>query len=144
MREVIAPTVIGGKVLRKGRKLMVPYRQLHLNGDAWGPTTYDFVPERFINDKGLYCSPSYRPFGGGNTLCPGRFLARKMVFTTVALLLSIYDVSLVPTQPEANGSLRQAGTAQRFPRVDDTRPRLGALGPVRGDDCILVLKPLKQ
>ncbi|KAF7889119.1 hypothetical protein EAF00_009419 [Botryotinia globosa] len=78
-REVITPTLFSGKILAKGTKLMIPYRQLHLDGEAWGPSARDFDPERFLKDKSLTRSLNFRPFGGGHTLCPGRFVAKKSV-----------------------------------------------------------------
>jgi cytochrome P450 len=108
----------------------VPYRQLHLAPDVWGRNTYDFDPERFLIDKSLVHHPSYRPFGGGNTLCPGRYVARRTVFAVVALLFGRFEVSL----DKQNG-------VQKFPKIDDTKPGLGALAPVPGDDVILVINP---
>ncbi|PQE22380.1 cytochrome P450 protein [Rutstroemia sp. NJR-2017a WRK4] len=129
-REVIAPTLFAGKMLRKGTKLMIPYRQLHLDDDAWGPSTHDFDPERFLRDKSLTRSHNYRPFGGGSTLCPGRFLARKAIYTIVAVLFCRYDVTL-----------DQGGVNQKFPRLDDTTAGIGTMAPMHGYDVKLVVKP---
>jgi hypothetical protein len=92
-----------------------------------------FEPQRFLNNKAMYHSSSYRPFGGGNTICPGRNLARKSIYTFTAILLGRYDVSLAETVEFMAGK-------QSFPRIDDTKPGLGALAPVHGDDVILILK----
>jgi len=53
----------------------------------------------------------------------------------VAILFTRFDVSL-DTSAAAN---LQDGK-QKFPRIDDTKPGLGALAPVNGDDVALVLK----
>lgn len=135
MRYVSETTTIGGKIVRKGNKCMVPYRQLHYNADVWGPSTYQFDAERFLGDKGTSRNLSYRPFGGGTTLCPGRFVARHSIFSAVALMLNRYDVAL-------DGRL---GTPmQAFPRVDEAKPGLGAVGPGHGDDVFIRLRPVSR
>ncbi|KAI9640837.1 hypothetical protein NHQ30_010678 [Ciborinia camelliae] len=132
-REVVAPTFFGGKMLQTGTKLMIPYRQLHLDEAVWGPSTHDFDPERFLRDKSLTRNQSFRPFGGGHSLCPGRFLARKAIYTIVTLLFCRYDVAL--DTDAAN---------QKFPLLDDTTAGLGTMAPMPGADVKLVIKPIKN
>ncbi|KAF7879662.1 uncharacterized protein EAF02_007832 [Botrytis sinoallii] len=132
-REVITPTFFSGKILAKGTKLMIPYRQLHLDGQAWGPSARDFDPERFLKDKSLIRSQNFRPFGGGHTLCPGRFIAKKSVYTIVALIFSRYDVTLVTD-----------AATQKFPRIDDATAGIGTMAPMPGEDVKLVIKPLRN
>lgn len=69
VRLVVNETKIGGKTLRSGRKLLMPYRQMHLDGSVWGSAAASFDPGRFLRDKSLSRSPSFRPFGGGNGYC---------------------------------------------------------------------------
>lgn len=128
MRYVTDSTIIGGKVLQKGQNVMVPYRQLHFDEDAWGPNAAVFDPDRFLKNSHLSRSSSFRPFGGGQHLCPGRFLARRVVFVFVALVLSRFDISL------------DTGT-QRFPRADESKPGLGSLAPMMEDKVILQIRP---
>lgn len=139
MRYVTEETVIAGKTMRKGNTVMVPYRQLHYDEDVWGPNPSIFDPHRFLRDKGLARSPSYRPFGGGQHLCPGRFLARQAIFTFLALALSRLDIAL----DAADCALEQPGgeCSSRFPRTDESKPGLGTLGPVVGDVVMLRVKP---
>ena len=89
MRQVIEPTMIGEKILEKGNNAMVPYRQIHFSEDVWGMDASQFNPDRFLTQKALSRNSSYRPFGGGQHLCPGRFVARYAVFAFVALTLSL-------------------------------------------------------
>ena len=129
MRYVTEPTMVGGKLLQKGNNVMVPYRQLHIDEDAWGSNASQFDSERFLRDKSLSRSPSYKPFGGGQHLCPGRFIARHAVFTFVALSLSRFDISLDTTMG-----------CQRFPRADESKPGLGCLAPLPEDGVTLRLR----
>ncbi|KAL9128014.1 MAG: hypothetical protein Q9217_003208, partial [Psora testacea] len=71
VRHLTEDTVIGGKTLRKGNRVMIPYRQLHFNEEVFGKGIKLFDPERFIKDESLHRSTSWRPFGGGITQCPG-------------------------------------------------------------------------
>lgn len=142
MRDVTEDTVIGGKDLKKGNRIMVQYRQLHMSEGVWGENFADFDPARFVKTKELSRSSSFRPFGGGQHLCPGRFLARQVVFAYVALILSRYDIRL------GNGSDREKQDMEptsvpRFTRADESRPGLGLLPPVAGDSLIIQLRPQK-
>ena len=142
MRDVTEDTVIGGKTLRKGNKVMIQYRQLHLNKRVWGSNFADFDPARFIRNKDLSRSPSFRPFGGGQHLCPGRFLAREVIFAFVTLVLSRYDITLGDgiTGEKQDGKVT---SLPRFPRADESKPGVGTLQPVAGDEVIIRLSPRK-
>ena len=125
MRYIDADTSIGSKVLRKGRRIMIPYRQLHENVDAYGADTMEFKPERFLVKKALKRSSCYKPFGGGATLCAGRFVAVQEVLSFIGVAMYRYDVELV----------KQGGDeAQSFPRVDSKKPTFGMMSPIEGDD----------
>lgn len=128
VRLVVNQTSIGGKTLRPGRKLLMPYRQMHLDGDAWGPGAESFDAGRFMRDKSLSRSPSFRPFGGGNGYCPGRFLARREVFMFVATVLRRFELGLLPSSD---------GSKPKFPALDETTPTGGILSPVAGEDVIV-------
>ena len=136
LRYVQKPTIIGGKTLRPGNKIIMPYRQLHYNEDEYGSTTFQFDPERFLKDKDLSHSPSFRPFGGGSTYCPGRFIARQEVVTFVALVLYRFDFEL------ANGKdVKGARAVPSFPDLEEGKPCLGVMGPAGGNDVFLRVKP---
>ena len=129
VRAVVQDTTINGKFYRKGAKIMMPYRQLHFNEAIFGPSNPQaFDPGRFLHNKDLARSPSYKPFGGGSTLCSGRFVARYEVLAFVALLVNRFDVSLVE--------------GQRFPRFDRSKPGLGIMETKQGDDLRIELRPV--
>ena len=125
VRFILEDTIIGGKTFRKGNRIMMPYRQLHENDQVYGDDVSKFVPDRFIKDKTLRRSPCFRPFGGGSTWCPGRFVARKEVIAFVASILYQFEISLVKTPDGLN---------QVFPRVESAKPSFGMMGVVSGDD----------
>ncbi|OJJ76737.1 hypothetical protein ASPBRDRAFT_417343 [Aspergillus brasiliensis CBS 101740] len=66
----------------------------HSCGGPWG---YEFRPERFSPKGGrsLTRSDNWRPFGGGTTMCPGRYVRKRFVMLFVTSLLRRFDVGLV-------------------------------------------------
>ncbi|PWI72855.1 hypothetical protein PCL_09870 [Purpureocillium lilacinum] len=138
VRDVVAPTHIRGKTLQPGSKILVPYRQLHQNRSVWGDDPLTLSPARFVVEPKLTSSKSYRPFGGGHTLCPGRFLAKRAMGYAIAALVTKFELSLdvEMTRRAVGGS----GKSVRFPRMDSTKPSPGASLPHRGEDVFLLLK----
>lgn len=136
MRKVIAPTEIGGKILRPGYRVLVPYRQLNLNEDVFGPYPNHFDPERFHVNKDLTHHPSFKPFGGGANYCPGRFIARQEVLTFIALVLYRFDIESME-QPHCD---QKATSVDYLPKVSVSRPNLGIMGPADGEDVIISVK----
>lgn len=133
-RVVVAECNLGGKLLRPGHKLLMPYRQMHCNPQVFGANAAQFDAERFLRNEGLVRNTSYRPFGGAATHCPGRFLARRDVYMFVALLLRRFDLSLYGKD----------GKTPRFPRMDETIPSGGMMGPAAGDDVIVRVRMVKH
>lgn len=131
VRLITKDTVIGGKTMCKGNRVMVPHRLMHFDETIFGLSPNVFRPERWleheIKENNLARSPSWRPFGGGKTMCSGRFLARFSVTTFVATLLHRFDVELVGNP--------------HFPRVDEGRPVLGTMSIRDGDDFEVKLTP---
>jgi hypothetical protein len=133
-RFVTEDVDLGEYTLKAGRRLLIPYRQLHLNTAVFGANAASFDITRFLKDKKLAQNPSYRPFGGGATYCPGRFLAKQEIFMALAFLLYRFDVEL---------PLTATGGRQKFPRMDELKPGIGILGPVDGDDLTIRVSPKK-
>jgi cholesterol 7alpha-monooxygenase len=142
-RVVTAPTTIGDKVLQPGRTVMVrlvghfkppyayadlmiqiPFRELHYNSEAWGPSVTQFNAQRFETEPKLLRNPNFRPWGGGSTMCPGRFLAKRLVYAFIGVLLSRYEVHL----DESSAS---------FPKGDSTKPSPGVTPLAEGEDVLL-------
>ncbi|KAJ4351428.1 uncharacterized protein N0V89_006770 [Didymosphaeria variabile] len=120
IRLITKDTVIGGKLMREGNRVMVPHRLQHFDETVFGEETHVFRPERWLNGKGLSRSPSWHPFGAGKTLCSGRFLARYSVTAFVATVLRRFDLEMV-------------GNPQ-FPQADEGRPVLGIISIKEGHD----------
>ncbi|ORY14742.1 cytochrome P450 [Clohesyomyces aquaticus] len=125
-RVITADTQLGPYTLRAGHRLLIPYHQLHRNLAVYGSNAEAFDISRFLNDEKLAQDPSFRPFGGGSTYCPGRFLAKQEIFMAMAFLLCRFDV-----QVQSQGA---------FPRMDDAKPGIGVVSPVEGDDMVLRLR----
>jgi cholesterol 7alpha-monooxygenase len=99
-------------------------QELHYDTDVWGQTPDQLEPNRFVQNPKLAKHTSYRPWGGGHSLCPGRFLARRLGNAYITILLSSYDIHL---------------ESSSFPRGDGTRPSPGVLCVGQDEDVLLKL-----
>ncbi|KAM7189585.1 cytochrome P450 [Rhypophila sp. PSN 637] len=80
-------------LLKKGAMLVMPSASIHADTDVWGPTSQQFDPTRFLNmDKGKILASSWRTFGGGNSLCPGRFLAMHEIASILVVMVLKYNI----------------------------------------------------
>lgn len=129
VRYITADTIIGGKVLRQGNRLIIPYRQLHMNGAVFGDKVETFCPDRFLKKPRLSQGINFRPFGGGQTACPGRHIAKRAVFLFFAIVLRRFDIELVP--------------GQAMIEADLTKPVPGLMSPKFGQDMLVKLTPRK-
>ncbi|KAG8361350.1 hypothetical protein FVEN_g1031 [Fusarium venenatum] len=71
LRRVASDTVIGGFTFKAGSDVIMPYRQLHVDKEIWGQDAKSFDIDRFIDNTKLATVRTFKPFGGGVTLCPG-------------------------------------------------------------------------
>ncbi|KAF2793410.1 cytochrome P450 [Melanomma pulvis-pyrius CBS 109.77] len=124
VRDVLEDCFISNVKLQKGSRLIIPFRQMLLDENVFGPDAEVFNPERFLHNPALVKNPSFRPFGGGATFCPGRFVAQQGAVTIVALLLSRLRIAL--SNPD-----------QKFPIPNETKPCLGILD-LKDDMDVLV------
>jgi cytochrome P450 len=125
VRFVTQDTVVGNKLLRKGYRIMMPYRQMHLDESVFGDNVQDFVPERFVKNPNL--RKHNMTFGGGATQCPGRHLATHSILVFVAMFLHKFDVTLDPP-------------GQAFPVINEAHPVLGLVDVRRESDLKVRLK----
>lgn len=125
VRCINQDTVVGGKLLRRGNKIIIPFRLLHFDEEVYSHGASQFRPERFMEANkggGGACARggSWRPFGGGKTVCTGRFVAEHMIKSCVAIILRRFDLSVL-------------GGAH-VPRGDECTPGLGIMGLRAGED----------
>jgi cytochrome P450 len=77
---------------------MVPSYIQHHMPEFFGQDMYEFTPERFIEPvlaKGTPADPKMvRAFGGGVSLCPGRFFASNEVLSYAASILWRFDLQV--------------------------------------------------
>ncbi len=132
VRKVAVPTVIGTKMLKPGNPVMIPIRQLHYSKSAFGGNAGQFDAERFLKEPSLSKSTSYKPFAGGVTYCPVRFLAKREVLVFVATVLHRFDIEV------SNGGSKEGG--RRPPKIDHVSPNLGIMPPVKGTELHIRLK----
>ncbi len=123
VRYVTEDTTIGGKHLRSGNVLINSCRQLHFNQSIFGKDVSEFDSKRFVDNQRLQDSSSWKPFGGGVSLCPGRRVAQRAVYMFIALVLHRFDIKLAYTQP--------------FPRPEQKTPDLGVF--MSTDDLVLTI-----
>lgn len=130
MREVEQPTTLDGYAIPKGVMLQAPMQVAHYDEKVWNAAgdhpANTFWAERHIRYTSqrtkrtcaMAESPaSYFPFGGGANFCPGRRLAKSEIFTTVALVVSRFDIEFLgwvdskglPSSRAAESDLRFSG-----------------------------------
>ena len=129
VRFVTDDTMLGGKILRKGTRLIIPYRQLHMNQSAYGESVEQFEYTRFLKEPRLAQSRNFRPFGGGVTMCPGRHIAKRAVFLFTAMVLRRFDAEIVGDQ--------------RTLEADLTKPVPGLMSPKIGEELLVRFTPRK-
>ncbi|KJZ75448.1 hypothetical protein HIM_05144 [Hirsutella minnesotensis 3608] len=95
VRYITADTAVGNKILRKGNRLIIPYRQLHMDPSVFGDGVDRFKHDRFLKNPRLAQGSSFRPFGGGTTMCPGHFIAKRAVYLFTAIILHRFEVKVV-------------------------------------------------
>jgi len=130
IRKVVRPTLLGGKLLSSGNAVILATCQLHENRDIFGHNIHEFDPNRFLKRPDLSRSPSFKPFGGGRTYCPGRVFAMQEIFSFIAFLFHRWDIELASTA----GKDKTSDGKQTFPVADDSTITLGITRPLPGQD----------
>ena len=123
VRYITEDTTIGEKRLRSGNILINSCRQLHFNESIFGKNVTGFDSRRFVDNQSLTASSSWKPFGGGISLCPGRLVAKRAAYAFIALILYRFDIKLAYAQP--------------FPKPEEKTPDLGVF--MSPDDLILTI-----
>jgi len=145
-REIMAPIVVQGHCLEKGALLQAPTDIAHLDEEVWhaeGHAASEFWAARHIKDNETAATRhfamaggpnSFFPYGGGVSMCPGRFFAKQEIIITLAMLVAKFDVEFVEwTMADGRPSDRPA-------RNDATRT--GSVGVPPDRDMKVRLKRL--
>lgn len=86
-------------LLKKGSVLMVPGGVVHMDSSVWGEDVNTFNPRRFLKHGGSKGSKArlhpgaFRAWGGGTSLCPGRFFATTEITSVLAMFVARFDIS---------------------------------------------------
>ncbi|KAE9389368.1 cytochrome P450 [Gymnopus androsaceus JB14] len=97
-RRATKDVVIAGYTLRKGSVVMCPVQLHHFDVVVWGEDAKEFVPTRFVREEWKGDENLIRPFGGGKSLCPGRFFAINSITAFTALLLDKFNIIVAAEQ----------------------------------------------
>ncbi|UQC84246.1 uncharacterized protein CLUP02_09742 [Colletotrichum lupini] len=133
-REVVETTTLHGFRLEKGSIIQAPTHFVHLDEQIWsqeGHSASEFWAERHLKhvkkveegtdrlttEKQFVLAGKtneFIPFGGGPSMCPGRFFAKQEILLTIAILVTKFDMEFVEwTNLDGSKSDR--------PPVDDER-----------------------
>lgn len=97
-RWVTQDTILADKyLLKKDSILLIPGALIHADPAVWGPDAKEFNPRRFMGKTDVKAGAN-RTWGGGQTLCPGRFFATMEITCSVAMMVARFDL-----QPVGNG-----------------------------------------
>ncbi|KAI1028496.1 hypothetical protein LB503_002588 [Fusarium chuoi] len=86
-------------LLKKGAQVQMPTAFIHADPTTWGADADVFDHTRFLKTNVLTKeqetrrAAAFRPFGGGNTLCPGRHFASYEVLTFAGSVLLGFDMA---------------------------------------------------
>jgi len=110
-RLLTADLEVGGYLLKAGNQVMLPNWNPHVHDPVWTETdtspnahpAHKFWGQRFLTTDpetgelaNIRPKPgTYFPFGGGATMCPGRFFARQEILISVAVMVLKYDIEAV-------------------------------------------------
>lgn len=93
-RVVTQDTVLEGYILRKGSVVLMPVHLMHYS-KAFEPDVKRFRPERWSIEDGEKLrrqNMAMRPFGGGTSLCSGRYVAEMEILGVVSVLVEMLDL----------------------------------------------------
>ncbi|KAK8051773.1 cytochrome P450 oxidoreductase [Apiospora rasikravindrae] len=97
-RVILKDVVLNdGTLLKKGSILMIPTTVQHTDTTAWGDDADQFDHLRFSRTAGANGRKkpnriAFRPFGGGQFLCPGRHFASNEILAVTALAVLQFEV----------------------------------------------------
>ena len=102
-RMVMRDSVLNNQyLLRANSTVLMPSAAVHNDASIWGTTVKHFNPYRFVNNGDSQIPTyTYRAFGGGAALCPGRFLASMEILSVLTIIVLRFDVTPVDSMGRA-------------------------------------------
>lgn len=118
---------VEGYLVKRGSVLLMPVQLMHFDENVF-PDPGEIQPERWMTtDQGQLkrMNSTMRPFGGGTSLCSGRYVAEHEIIGVVSTLLLMFDVKF------------EQGSAEW-----EFNPRsIGVMGPKRDPTVLLRRRP---
>lgn len=98
-RLVVSDTLLADTYfLAKDSVVQISGAAMHVDKRNWGDSVESFDPYRFMPErlKEMHVHPAtFRAFGGGATICPGRHFATREILYFVALVLQLFELEAV-------------------------------------------------
>ncbi|KAH7127206.1 cytochrome P450 [Dendryphion nanum] len=127
-KTVTQDTSVDGYVFKKGGIVMIPGPVLHKNATIWGEDAENFNHQRFSaaastprtkNDvtPSSIGTSTFRPFGSGATMCPGRHFSMNVILSIAAMMILQFDVVPI-TETWAMPTTKQADLWNAMPKPD--------------------------
>ena len=139
-------------LLKEGSILQMPFPIIHRNEGLWGKTVKEYDPRRFLkpaaSSKGgkrnLVKPGTFRGFGGGTTLCPGRHFATMEITSVVAMLVARFDIEPVAIEGWKRPKSRtNFGATSVTPPVHDVKVRIRRREGYESSEWRLDMKGIK-
>lgn len=94
VRGVEEDHMLDGKyLLRKNALIFMPLVSQHYDHDRWGADAEEYCFDRFTDKtRPRVSNVSFRSFGGGTTLCPGRHFVTTELLAFAAMLLLRFEI----------------------------------------------------
>ncbi|KAI4227187.1 MAG: hypothetical protein LQ349_006761 [Xanthoria aureola] len=105
---------LNGWRIPRDAPILVSGHDAQMDPDVWTPKdkphrrpVHQFWPERFLvrptaQSKGMAPDFSFKglgnswlPYGGGNRMCPGRHFAKQEMVSSLAMMLTLFDIEMV-------------------------------------------------
>ena len=85
-------------LLKKDSVLLMPGGVVHMDASIWGEDVESFNARRFLKQDSKSAKTklhpgAYRAWGGGTSLCPGRFFATTEITSVLAMFVARYDLN---------------------------------------------------
>ncbi|KAG9235358.1 cytochrome P450 [Amylocarpus encephaloides] len=137
-RQLRNDLLVGGYVLKAGNHVMVPSWLAHTESQ-WSTPEHpasEFWAERFLGktdaDGNVGEPPkstqagTFFPFGGGTSMCPGRFFAKQEILSGVAIMIAKFEIEFVenvhhdgtPSKRGPDADINNAGSGALLPDSD--------------------------